>query len=357
MTLVDMIQKILQCRILVVDDQEANARLMERLLTREGYRNITLLTDSRKVREAQAREPFDLILLDIRMPHLDGFGVMGELKAMGGDDYLPVLVMTAQTDTETKLKALAQGAKDFLYKPFDKAEALSRIHNLLEVRVMHTQIRDQNRILEEQVLQRTAQLRQSQLEVVRRLGRAAEYRDNETGMHVVRMSKASAALGRAMGMDEGQCELILNTAPMHDVGKIGIPDHILLKGGKLTPHEWEVMQTHTVIGADLLGREPSQLLETASLIALTHHEKWDGSGYPQGLKGEAIPLFSRIIAVCDVYDALTSTRPYKNPWSAAEALAEIISRSGTHFDPRVVAHFEQIFDEIQAISRENADPR
>lgn len=218
-----------------------------------------------------------------------------------------------------------------------------------ELRRLHQAVRHQNRFLEEKVRERTKELQDSRLEVIHRLGRAAEYRDNDTGLHTIRMSRYAAALGRAAGMTEAECELLLHASPLHDVGKIAIPDRILLKPGKLDPDEWEVMKTHAAIGAELLAGSRSELMQMAETIALTHHEKWDGSGYPRGLKGEEIPLVGRICALCDVFDALTSERPYKKAWSVPEAMAEIERGSGTHFDPRLVELFKQILPEIMEI--------
>ncbi len=255
-----------------------------------------------------------------------------------------------------RVRSLQSGAKDFLTKPFDRIETLTRIHNMLEVRLLHNQVRDQNVILERKVQERTAELNDTRLEIIRRLGIAAEYRDNETGLHIIRMSKICQVLGKAVGMTESEAELLLNASPMHDIGKIGIPDRILLKPGKLDADEWEIMKTHAAIGADMLSGHSSELLNMAKEIALTHHEKWDGSGYPRGLKGEDNPLAGRICAVSDVFDALTSVRPYKKAWSVEDSVAEIQRGKGANFDPDMVDVFMDTLDEIVSIKEQYKGP-
>lgn len=252
--------------------------------------------------------------------------------------------------------------KDFVTKPFERVEILSRIENMLEVRTLHNQIRQQNVLLEEKVAQRTqkleekaSELLETRLEIIRRLGRAADYRDNETGTHIIRMSKYSELLGKACGMSDDEAELLLNASPMHDIGKIGTPDNILLKPGSLNASEWEVMKKHAEIGAEILSGHPSELIELASLIALSRHEKWDGTGYPHKLKGEAIPLVARIVALTDVFDALTSHRPYKDAWSVDAALNEINALSAKHFDPGLVPIFNEIIGDIVAIKDQCSD--
>ncbi|GMR21337.1 MAG: two-component system response regulator [Gammaproteobacteria bacterium] len=349
---------ILQAKILVVDDEPSNLRLLKRLLAIEGYNNVITVSDPREVCPRHAEENFDLILLDINMPHMDGFAVMEELKAMQPNHtYLPVLVLTAQIDRETRLRALNNGARDFLTKPFDRQEALNRIHNILEVHSLHKTIRNQNEGLESRIRERTQELYDTRLEIVQRLGRAAEYRDNETGNHIIRMSKYSQLLALAAGMNEYEAEQILHASPMHDIGKIGIPDNILLKPGKLDAEEWKIMQSHTTIGDRILSGSSTELLELAREIAMTHHERWDGSGYPNSLKGEEIPLYGRIVALCDVFDALTSERPYKKAWTVEDAMMEVHRSSGTHFDPHLVELFEDILQDILAVMAKYRDKK
>jgi putative two-component system response regulator len=295
-------------------------------------------------------------LLDLKMPYLDGFQIMEQLKALDQNSYLPIIILTAQNDREHRLQALSAGAKDFISKPIDQIEVLFRISNALEIRSLNKQVFNQNRILEMRVLEKTQELRETQLEIIKRLSFANEYRDNETGLHVVRMSHYAAIIGKIMGINDYDIELLLNAGPMHDIGKIGIPDPILLKPGKLTLGEWRIMKDHTTIGANILSGSKSPLLKTAEVIALTHHEKWNGSGYPQGLKGKEIPLFGRICAVCDVFDALTTDRPYKKAWSVERAVNELIASKGSHFDPLLVEYFVAGLPEILKIYHDYQEP-
>lgn len=350
-----MLPAVKQCTILVVDDEPANLKLLERMLGMEGYTNVISTDDPRRVVDLYQQFQCDLVLLDIRMPHMSGFQVLEELKVVASEPPL-VVMLTAQSSHENRVRALTEGARDFIGKPFDRAELLARVANMLEMQLLQKQVREHNQILEQKVRERTTELYETRLEIVRRLGRAAEYRDNETGMHIIRMSKISALIGEGYGLESEQCEFLLNASPMHDIGKIGIPDHILLKPGKLTPSEWDVMKTHASIGAEILDGHDSELLEMARIIALTHHEKWDGSGYPQGLAGDDIPLPGRIVALADVFDALTSVRPYKKAWTTEEAVAFIQDNSGRHFDPSLVEIFLQQLDEIIRIRERYADP-
>lgn len=341
--------ELTSAKILIVDDQVTNVIVLQKMLTQVGYQHVFYTTDAREAVAMYLQLDVDLLLLDIRMPHLDGFQVLERLqRELADDDYLPVLVLTAELSTETRARALENGAKDFLTKPFDRLETLQRIRNILEVRLLHRKLRDYNVELEREVKKRTLELENSRMEVIRRLGRAAEYKDNETGNHIMRMSKFSQLLARAAGMAPAEVDMILCAAPMHDIGKIGIPDRILLKNGKLDAEEWEIMKTHAEIGSDILSGSDSSLLIMAARIAISHHEKWDGSGYPKGLCGEEIPIEGRICAICDVFDALTSERPYKPAWSIEAALGYIKQSSGQHFDPHLVGLFESILDEILA---------
>jgi len=343
-------------KILLVDDEPTNLKLLDKLLRGQGYDNLTLIQDARLVAEQCLTLKPDLILLDINMPYLDGFGVMETLQEAYEGLLPPIIVLTAQHNRDVMIRALSVGARDFVTKPFDRVELLMRVANQLEVQVAHRIVNDQKEVLEVLVQERTDMLNQTRLQIVQRLGRAAEYRDNETGYHILRMSEISALLARSLGWSECDCELMLNASPMHDVGKIGIPDVVLLKPGKLNAEEWEIMKTHSSVGAELLSEGHSELLDLASLIALHHHEKWDGSGYPSGLQGEAIPQAARIVAVADVFDALTSTRPYKKAWPVADAVAHIQQEVGRHFDPQVVEHFLLCLDEIQKIRDRYVEP-
>nr|WP_315427157.1 HD domain-containing phosphohydrolase [uncultured Albidiferax sp.] len=343
-------------RILVVDDEPANLKLLEKLLTSQGYPAPALVQDSRETLQRYQQLRPDLILLDINMPHLDGYQIMEQLKALDDPLLPPIVVLTAQLGREHMVKALALGARDFVGKPFDRVELLMRVRNLLDAHRAHRLLHDQKAALEEMVRARTEDLNRTRLQVVHRLGRAAEYRDNETGLHTIRMSHYAARLAHSLGWSATDCELLLHASPMHDVGKIGIPDAVLLKPGKFELHEWEIMKTHAEIGAHILDDSDSDLLQLASTIARSHHEKWDGSGYPRGLAGEAIPLAGRIVAVADVFDALTSRRPYKEAWPVEEAVQQIRDGAGSHFDPMVVAHFQQCLPDILAIRERFKEP-
>ncbi len=348
-------ENILGANILIVDDQATNTILLERILKKAGYNNLYTTTDSREAVPMYIEHNVDLLLLDIRMPHMDGFDVMSKLQDIFIDDYLPILVLTAELTSETRSKALGKGAKDFLTKPFDQLEILQRIQNILEVRLLYKQVKQQNQELEARVKQRTLQLENSRLEIIRRLGMAAEYKDNETGNHVLRMSKFAELLAKAAGFSDDYAEKIQYAAPMHDIGKIGIPDRVLLKPGKLDEEEWAIMQTHVDIGAKILSESDSEIMIMARNIALTHHEKWDGSGYPNGLSGENIPIEGRICALCDVFDALTSERPYKQAWSIEKAVAWIKEESGRHFDPELVGLFITILDQVLEYRQNHLD--
>jgi putative two-component system response regulator len=345
-----------QARILVVDDEPTNLKLLDKLLTSQGYQQLVLLQDPRQVCQRYLEMRPDLILLDINMPHLDGFQVMAQLQALNDPLLPPIVILTAQHSQDNLLKALAAGARDFVGKPFDRTELLMRVRNMLDAQLAHRMVHDQKAVLEEMVRDRTEALKQTRLQVVHRLGRAAEYRDNETGLHTIRMSQTSTLIAASLGWGSDDCELLLHASPMHDVGKIGIPDAILLKSGPLEPGEWEIMKSHSAIGAHILADGDSDLLRMAGVIALNHHEKWDGSGYPNGLAQYAIPQAGRIVAIADVFDALMSSRPYKKPWAVDAAVAFVSENSGKQFDPEVVMHFLKCLPGIIAIRERYREP-
>ena len=330
--------------LMIVDDEEANVVILKSILGRAGYTQLTVLRDPREaVKRFETCRP-DLLLLDLHMPHLDGFGVMAALKPLlAEDEYFPILMLTADVRPETRQEALSSGARDFLNKPFEAEEVRLRIRNLLEARRFHLRLREQNEGLEARVQERTKQLEEAHIEMLVRLAKAAEYRDDETGEHVWRVSRTSWLLALELGLPQEQAEELLRAARLHDVGKIGIPDGILLKTGKLTSQEFEVVKTHAAVGAQLLSGGRSALMKTAELIALTHHERWDGTGYPQGLAGEGIPIESRILAVADTFDAMTHDRAHRKARGLPEAVAEIEAQSGSQFDPRVVAAFGRLY--------------
>jgi putative two-component system response regulator len=343
-------------RILVVDDEPANLKLLSLMLRTEGYHHVELVQDPREVLPRyQAARP-DLILLDINMPHLDGYEVMAQIQGLSDELKPPVVVLTAQSGEDFLLRALRSGAIDFLSKPFNRRELLARVQNVLMAHLAQRLLHTQKQVLEQMVDERTQELRRSRLDIVRRLGRASEFRDNETGQHILRMSHASALLARSAGWDAQACELMLNASPMHDVGKIGIPDGILLKPGPLTADERDIMKRHTTIGAEILADSGTELLEMAREIALCHHEKWDGSGYPNQRAGTAIPEAARIVAITDVFDALTSERPYKKPWPVYEAVRFMNASAGKQFDPHLLEKFTALIPEVQWIRERFAEP-
>ncbi|MFI3120559.1 MAG: response regulator [Methylococcaceae bacterium] len=353
---INTIYKKEAARILIVDDEPVNLKLLDKMLSAQGYNNLVLVQEPRQVLDIYRQQRADLILLDINMPHLDGFGVMEQLKALGDPLFPPVVILTAQHGQDFLLRALNAGARDFITKPFDRNELLARVRNMLDAQLAHRLVYEQKDVLDEMVRMRTNELRRTRLQVVQQLGRAAEYRDNETGNHILRMSHISALLAKFIGWNEADCELMLHASPMHDIGKIGIPDHILLKPGKFEPEEWEIMKTHVVIGARILEGDDSDLMKCAGEIALSHHEKWDGSGYPNGLSGEDIPLSGRIAALADVFDALTSVRPYKKAWTVESAVNLIKENSGGHFDPALVDAFLMQLPEILKIIAQFSEP-
>ncbi|MBR9884997.1 MAG: two-component system response regulator [Oceanospirillales bacterium] len=308
-------------RILIVDDEPTNLKVLRQVFHDEPYR----LSFARSGEEALAlieQEVPDLVLLDVMMPGMTGYEVCQVLNERYPSSPIPVILVTALQDTVDEVRGFELGAVDYITKPFAPAIIKVRVRNQLS-------------------LVRAEELRRTQVELIERLGQAAEYKDNETGKHVIRMSRYSSILARAYGFcDEAAQDLEL-AAPMHDIGKIGIPDSILLKPGRLTEDEFEQMKQHPLIGTEILGQSDSELIKLARSIALTHHEKWDGTGYPHGLAGEEIPIEGRIVALADVFDALTSKRPYKDAWSVSDAMGLIREQSGRHFDPALVTLLEQ----------------
>jgi putative two-component system response regulator len=330
-------------RILIVDDEPGNVEVLRRLLERSGFHRLETTTDAREAASLYVRVRPDLILLDLHMPELDGLAVMDELNEIAEASYLPILVLTGDITPEARREALSRGAKDFVSKPFDPDEVLLRIRTLLETRFLYLQIQSHNQMLEAKVRERTRELEGAQIEIIERLARAAEFRDDNTGQHTERVGQMAALLARQLGLPDMQVALIRRAAPLHDVGKIGVPDTILLKLGRLTAEEFAVVRTHTTIGARILSGSRFPILRLAEEIAFNHHERWDGHGYA-GIAGDAIPLAGRIVAVADVFDALTQKRPYKPAWPVEEALAEIDRQRGRMFDPALVDVFLRVIE-------------
>lgn len=344
-----------EAQILIIDDNAMNLELLKETLESAGFIQITTLQDPLKLNSVLATQPFDLVLLDINMPVLDGFDVLSFIQQTLQNQTPPILMVTAQDDIDNRIRAFDAGACDYITKPFHRMELVRRVEIHLENWVLKKQLLEERAQLERRVKQRTEELEQTQLEIVKRLGRASEYRDNETGNHVNRVSLISQALAQEIGCDQDYCELIRLASPMHDIGKIGISDTILLKPGKLTAEEYQTMQRHVEIGASILDGSSVELMQMAYEIALTHHEKFDGSGYPNQLAGEAIPLSGRIVAVADVYDALSSARPYKTPWPIEKIIDFFKAEKGRHFDPSLVDALIAIQPKVKEISRQYAD--
>jgi putative two-component system response regulator len=330
-----------EARILVVDDKSSNLALLERLLERFGYVDVHSTTTSADVvRLCHELNP-DVLLLDLQMPQPDGFELLRLLRPSTREaPQLPILVLTADMTPEAKRKALTLGAKDYVTKPFDAIEVQARVRNLLETRLLQLELQTHNAQLRQSVQERTHERDESRLDAFNRLAIAAEYRDDDTRHHTQRVGRLSELLALELGLDDATAQALHQAAPLHDVGKIGISDAILLKPGALTPQEFDTMKTHVEIGASILSGSQFPLFQLAAEIALTHHERWDGTGYTYGLSGEEIPLAGRIVAVADVFDALTHDRPYKQAWPIPKAVEEIRGLRGAHFDPAVVDAFD-----------------
>ena len=332
-------RRFTEARILVVDDNDSNVRLLERLLEGWGYLNVVSTTDSGEVLELYAQMDPDLLILDLEMPSPDGYELLEQLHPSSKGLFRPVLVLTADIGRDAKERALALGASDFLTKPFDPIEVRLRLANLLETRRLSLNLQSNNDLLEERVQARTRDVDEARLETLERLALAAEFRDDNTHEHAQRVGRTCALMAHALGWPERDVELVRRAAPLHDIGKIGIPDAILLKPARLEPEEMAVMQTHTTIGRGILAGSQSRVLRMSESIALSHHERWDGVGYPHGLSGENIPVAARLVAIADVFDALTHERPYKHAWKISDAVAEVERMAGSQFDPALVEVF------------------
>jgi putative two-component system response regulator len=351
-------------RVLIVDDELINRKVLEGLLKSYGLDCVS--ADSGSAALELLDKTIDLVLLDIMMPGIDGFTVVKSIRSMPDFSDLPIVIVTALSAKEDRLKAVQAGANDFVAKPIDTTELSVRITSLLRMKKYHDELKDYQAHLQQMVEERTSALRavlvdlesarqatvQAHMETIHKLSAAAEYKDEDPASHIMRMSRYCALIARVRGLNAEEVDLILNSSPMHDIGKMGIPDAILLKPGKLNDNEWEVMRRHTIIGATILSGGSSKYLEAGAKIALSHHEKWDGSGYPRGLSGTDIPLSGRICTVADVFDALTTKRPYKSALSTERSLEIMAAGRGTHFDPELYDLFMEHFDEVLEIQKE-----
>ncbi len=354
-------------RILVVDDEAINRELLEAILTGFGYEIETAADGFEAL--AKLRLDIDLVLCDLMMPGMDGFEVVRKIREDPDNADVPVCMVTILSGTEQRLRAVAAGANDFIAKPVDRLEVEVRVRALLKIKEAQDALKRYQSGLEETVERRTTALREAlqemsaahretyeaHVETIERLAVAAEYKDEDTANHISRMSQYAHIVARELKLAPKQCEIILHSSPMHDVGKLGIADAILLKPGKLDANEWEIMKTHTTIGGRILEGSSSELLKTGEVIAMTHHEKWDGSGYPSGLSGDGIPIEGRIVAIADVFDALTSRRPYKEAFSVEKSLEIVKEGRGSHFDPAVSDAFTNRLDAILLKKKEYSD--
>jgi putative two-component system response regulator len=340
-------------KVAVIDDAQINVTLLQHLVKKLPDCEPVCFTDPVAALAWCLDNDPDLVVVDYMMPQLNGTELTKQFRARYMDT--PVLMVTANHEVELRHDALQHGITDFLTKPLDNAEFLARAKNMLALRKSHKMLESRAALLTEEVRKATEKIVAQERETIFCLAKAAEYRDPETGAHIIRMAHYSRHIARVLGLSMEQQELLLEAAPMHDIGKVGTPDLILLKPGKLTPDEFSIMKQHAVIGYEVLNAASSQMLKVAAEIARTHHEKYDGSGYPRGLKGDDIPLFGRIVAVADVFDALTSERPYKKAWSIEQATQLIREGAGAHFDPTCVEAFLTDFDDVLAIKSQFVD--
>jgi putative two-component system response regulator len=334
-------------KIVILDDDDTQVLILESVLRRAGFQNLYSFSNPGMMSEVYQAERPDLLILDLHMPRISGLEIMRNLNYLVSDAFFPILVLTANAHLRTKEEALGAGAKDFITKPFNLAEVLLRVQNLLEMRSLYLELQHQKEQLETLLEKQTRQLEQAQVEMLTRLAKISEYR---LGDHVWRVATLSAMLAKELEQPGAFVDLLLPAARFHDIGKIAIPDGILLKSGQLSPEEFELIKKHTLIGAQLLAGGSSTLMRMAELIALSHHERWDGLGYPQGLQGEAIPLEGRIVAVADAFDTMTHQQPYQGVQSTQEAIAELQQHRNTQFDPKVVDACWRLYQQSQLSS-------
>jgi putative two-component system response regulator len=373
----DRESRVKQSKVMIVDDEPLNIKILRRLLELEGFSQFVTTTESPTAISLIRQEQPDLVLLDLMMPYVSGLDILAEVRADESISFIPIVILTAITDRETRIKAVELGATDFLNKPVDASELLPRVRNVLAVKGFQDQLRNYNHDLEAAVRKQTAELENSHRDLVRCLAQAAEYRDDDTGHHVLRVGRYARLIGEALGFNERTLDTLEQAAQLHDIGKIGIPDEVLLKPGKLTEDEFTVMQKHANFGKRILARRSpdeeksirrhaevgahilevgtSQLLDMARIIAISHHERWDGKGYPLGLQAEDIPLVGRIVAVADVFDALSSRRCYKEPFPIDKCFEIMCEQRGAQFDPAVIDAFFQARENIILIQLQFAD--
>ena len=342
-------------QVLIVDDNEVNLVLFGALVKKLEGALAQSFADPLAALEWSRSHAVDLVIVDYMMPGMDGLEFIQQFQQIAGKAEVPVLMITANDQKQIRYRALDSGASDFLTKPVDKVEFLARVKNMLTLSEARQSLNDRAQWLAAEVRKATAEVVQRERETVMRLCKAAEFRDPETGAHILRMAHYSRLIAQRLGFSLEDQDLLLEAAPMHDIGKVGIPDRILLKPGRLTPEEFEVMKQHASLGFDLLQGSSSRVLQVGAEIARGHHEKFDGTGYPAGLVGDNIPIFSRIVAVADVFDALTSERPYKKAWPLQEAVDHLRASAGQHFDPQVVEAFLGAWDEVLAIRAQYQD--
>ena len=342
--------------VLVIDDQSTGRVILEEIVRGvDPSIQVQTFADPIAAIEWAKTHPVDLVLTDYKMPQLDGVETIRRIRGIYSCMDVPIVVVTVLEDRETRYKALEAGATDFLTKPVDQYECRARCRNLLTMRRQQIVIKDRARLLEQQVSEAVRDIRLREVETIFRLGKAGEFRDEGTGTHIIRMAKYSRLIAEDLKLSDDECDIIELAAPMHDIGKIGTPDHILLKPGKLVAEEIVIMQGHARIGYDILRDSPSKYLRMGAVIALGHHERFDGKGYPSRLAGEDIPLAARVVAVADVFDALTSIRPYKPAWRVSEALAYLTEQRGKHFDPRCIDSFMRQLDKVLAVREKFQD--
>jgi len=343
--------------VMVVDDQSTGRAILEQVV-RSLDERVSVEGFGRPVDAVlwATRHIADLVVIDYMMPEMNGIELAKRLRALPGYEHVPIMMVTAHDDRKVRYDALDAGVTDFLIKPVDARECMARCRNLLTLRRQQLALEDKRRLLEGMVEEATREVRDREKETLMRLARAGEFRDEETGYHLVRMSHYSRLIADTIGLEREEAETIELAAPLHDIGKIGIPDQILLKKDKLDGMEWDTMRSHPLIGHEILKGSASKYVRMGSLIALGHHEKYDGSGYPNGLVSDHIALCARIVAVADVYDALTSARPYKKAWNSEEAFAFLRQQRGKHFDPHLVDAFIGVQQDVERIQREMRDP-